>query len=158
MDQLGSLGSLAFGFSDTTYANTANLSGSYSPAFGSTTSSAGYFSANGSPTFKYNGSGNNLSGYLNAISTGDVIGIAFDKTTGKMWVSINGQWQGCTGSVFNTSNPILASSLLSGITLVPVVQLMSGLTNSSTVTLVTKKSQMRYYDAFVAGQSFVPVE
>jgi len=65
----------------------------------------GYFSANG---YLYNNGGSSIT-FGATFTTGDVIGIAFDASTGKLWFSKNNTWQ-ASGSPSTGANPAATAS------------------------------------------------
>ena len=65
----------------------------------------GYFSANG---YLYNNAGGSIT-FGATFTTGDVIGVAFDASTGKLWFSKNNTWQ-ASGSPSTGANPAATAS------------------------------------------------
>jgi len=65
----------------------------------------GYFSANG---YLYNNGGSSIT-FGATFTTGDVIGIAFDASTGKLWFSKNNTWQ-ASGDPATGANPAATAS------------------------------------------------
>ncbi len=76
----------------------ANLSESTSTFMGSDSNSWAYY--NDGAKFHNSGSG---TAFGSSFTTGDIVGIALDMTSGKIWFSINGTWQ-ASGDPANGTN------------------------------------------------------
>lgn len=155
-------GTLTVGFGDTYYNSVTGLGSSFSPAFGTSTDGMKVTTGGGNPAAIYGGSSYALpAAGINGINPGDVIGIALNYTTGDIWVSVNGVWQGSgsVGGVFNPSMPLIGTSALKSITMQPVIQFTEGNPSwTNQVTMISKQSQLRHFDAFVAAAGFVGLE
>jgi hypothetical protein len=77
---------------------------------GSDTHSWGYCSNDGTLYYSSN------SPFGSAYVDGDVIGIALNMNTGKLWISLNGVWQGAGNPVAGTNPAALVSGTLYAIT------------------------------------------